>query len=85
MYIVTYDDTVRIPNPYYSPGNRGIESEYVIEPEYVDETRTHIELLMTEDHFKDFLSRNTHMLQKMRCFRAEEVFPKVVTTVNIDF
>ena len=79
MYIVTYDDTVRIPNPYYSPGNRGIESEYV------NETRTHTELLMTEDHFKDFLSRNTHMLQKMRCFRAEEVFPKVVTTVNIDF
>ena len=79
MYIVTYDDTVRISNPYYSPGNRGIESEYV------NETRTHIELLMTEDHFKDFLSRNTHMLQKMRCFRAEEVFPKVVTTVNIDF
>lgn len=79
MYIVTYDGTVRIPNPYYSPGHTGIE------PEYVKETRTRIELLMTEDHFKDFLSRNTHMLQKMRCFRAEEVFPKVVTTVNIDF
>ena len=79
MYIVTYDDTVRISNPYYSPGNRSIESEYV------NETRTHIELLMTEDHFKDFLSRNTHMRQKMRCFRAEEVSPKVVTTVNIDF
>ena len=81
MYIITYDDTVRVPNPYYSPGNIGIESEY----EYVNETRTHTELLMTEDSFKDFLSRNTHILQKMRCFRAEEVFPKVVTTVNIDF
>lgn len=77
MYIVTYDDTVRVPNPYYSPGNR--------ESEYVNETQTHTELLMTEDHFKDFLSSNIHMLQKMRCFRAEEVFPKVVTTVNIDF
>lgn len=79
MYIVTYDDTVRVPNPYYSPGNREIESEYV------NETQTRTELLMTEDHFKDFLSSNIHMLQKMRCFRAEEVFPKVVTTVNADF
>ena len=81
MYIITYDDTVRISNPYYSPGNIGIESE----SEYVNETQTHTELLMTEDHFKDFLSSNTHILQKMRCFRAEEVFPKVVATVNIDF
>jgi hypothetical protein len=79
MYIITHDDTVRIPNPYYSPGNRGIESEYV------HTTQSHTEIFITEDSFKDFLSSNTHMLQKIRCFRAEEIFPKVVTTVNIDF
>lgn len=79
MYIVTYDDTVRSSNPYYSPGNRGIESEYV------NETQAHIELLMTEASFKDYISENMNLLQKMRCFRAEELFPKVVTTVNIDF
>lgn len=79
MYIITHDDTVRIPNPYYSPENRGIESEYV------NTTQSHTEIFITEDSFKDFLSRNIHMLQNMRCFRAEEIFPKVVTTVNIDY
>ena len=79
MYIITHDDTVRIPNPRYSTANRGIESEYV------RTTQSHTEIFITEDSFKDFLSSNIHMLQKMRCFRAEEIFPKVVTTVTIDF
>ena len=78
MYITMYEETVGVPNPYYSPGNRGIESEYTTE------TRTNVQIFMTEDSFKDYLSENQKLISKMRCFKAEEIFPKVVTTVSIN-
>ena len=48
MFISTREDTVRVPNPYYSPYSPGSPGNRGIEPECITETRTTVQIFMTE-------------------------------------
>jgi hypothetical protein len=78
MYITIESREVNVKNPYYTPEVRNIESEFY------SEVQKFVTIHDTQEDLRYFLAERVSFAGSMRHFFAEELFPKIKTTVEVN-
>lgn len=76
MYIALWKDEVWVDNPYYNGSNS------CIEPAKTQETRQYSATFADLDSFSEFVINNQNK-KAIFYFKAEQVYPTVKTTVEV--
>ena len=56
-----------------------------IEPQYIEEYRDTIIIHKTVEDFRNYLASRNPFSGEARHFSAEEIFPKIKTTIELEF
>jgi hypothetical protein len=81
MYLSVRTYTEKIANPYYSPNNSRIESQYI------DETRTTNTFYYNLDQLKEHIKSNASKVfpnSTYHYYKVEEIKPIVYMSVTVD-
>ena len=79
MFITIEKKKFSTINPFWIPNIRNLE------PQYIDEYREIFIIHKTVEDFRNYLASRNPFSGEARHFSAEEIFPKIKTTIELEF